>query len=204
MNQMISNMKKLVLVSLSMMCFVSFGQRIYNFNYSTGMPIGTYSDYVSEYSWQGFEVGYQKDVGTNLTLGFSYRWQKFYEKKDRATYEFENGAITSNLYTYSFINNLNVTLNYYMDNASRITPYFSLAAGPAFVENRLVIGFIDLDDSSWKIGMSPQVGVIMDINDSFGIDLKCNYNYLPLQYQRFSSIQFVGASIGLVWRDSSF
>jgi len=195
-------MKNLMLIGLSMIASVSFGQRMYNFNYSTAAPIGTYTNFVSEYSWQGFEIGYQKGIGENLTVGFTYRWQKFYEKKDRATYEFDNGAITSNLYTYTFINNCNVTLNYYVDNATKITPYFSMAAGPAYVENRLVIGFIDLDDNDWKIALSPQIGVMIDINESFAIDLKCNYNYLPLQYQRFSSIQYIGASIGIAWRDS--
>jgi len=194
-------MKYLILISASLFCFASFGQRMLHLSYSTAAPIGTYQDYVSEYSWQGLEVGYQKEIGKNLTVGFSYRWQKFYEKKDRATYVFDNGAITSSLYTYSFVNNFNATLNYYLNNATKITPYFSIAAGPAFVKNRLVIGFVDLDDNSWKIGLSPQVGIMIDINKSFAIDLKCNYNYLPLQYERFKSIQYIGASIGIVWRD---
>jgi hypothetical protein len=193
-------MKNLLLLSLLAFSLTAFSQgSIGNLSYTTGAPVGSFSDYVSDYSWKGIEFGYEFKWGENLTYGFRYRYLNFYEKKDRGTYEFENGAITTTRYTYSFVNNFDFTLNYYLHNDSRFTPFAGLAIGPAFVRNKLIIGIFNLEDNTTKLSLSPQIGTLVEIVEGTELNIKVNYNYIPMSYENFKSVSFIGVSVGLSW-----
>ncbi len=191
-------MKQLILISFCLISFSSFAQNS-TLSYATGAPIGSYTDFISEYSWKGIEVGIQQKWGDKFAYGFHYRYLNFYEKRDRATYEFENGAITTVRYTYSFVSNFNLSLNYFHHNNSKFTPYTGLAAGPAFIRNRLIIGYIDISANNFRFSISPQAGIIIELTPDLALDLKVNYNFIPLQYENFKNIQFIGVSLGVTW-----
>jgi hypothetical protein len=193
-------MKKILLLSLITFSLSAFSQRsMGNLSYSTGAPVGSFSDFVSNYSWKGIEFGYEFKWGKNLTCGFRYRYLNFYENKERGTYQFDNGAITTTSYTYSFINNFDFTLNYYLHNDSKFTPYAGMATGPAFVRNKLIVGIFDLEDNSTKLSLSPQIGTLFEIVEGTQLNIKVNYNYIPMSYENFKSIHFIGVAVGLSW-----
>jgi len=143
-------MKKLLLISFTLLSLSSFAQYT-TLSYATASPFGKYKDYVASYSWRGVEFGYQHKLGESFAIGFQYKYNKFYEKKDRATYNFSNenfgnGAITGTRYTYSFVNNFQLSLNYIGQTNTKVAPYFGFAAGTAYVDNLLIVGMLEVDD----------------------------------------------------------
>lgn len=191
-------MKKLLVLSLTLIALNSTAQYT-TMSYSTAAPLGVFKEFVGEYSWQGFEAGYQHKIGESFTFGFHWRFTKFYEKKDKATYEFDNGAITGTTYAYSFINNFNFTLNYMHETGGPVTPYIGFAAGPAYLHNLLVVGIFEVNDYPWRFSMTPQIGAMIEVGAGVAIDIKANYNYIPLKYDRFTSIQSLGIELGITW-----
>lgn len=195
-------MKNLLLIGLTLFTLSSFGQYT-TLSYSTATPLGGYRDYVASNSWQGFEFAYQHKFGENFAVGVQYKYQKFYEKKDRATYDFDNdrgtGAITGVRYTYSFVNNFNVSLNYIGQTNTMVTPYAGLAIGPAYIDNLLVVGVYELDDDVWKFAMEPHVGLMFEIGPGIALDLKVSYNYISLNYENVGAFQALGVGLGFTW-----
>ena len=196
-------MKNIIIALFLVVGFNSYAQYSY-VTYTTGSPIGDYRDFISEHSWKGFEAGFEKELQDNFSMGLSYRYIRFYEKKERETIEFDNGAITSTLYTYSFINNFNLTMTYLHQNESRITPYLNFAVGPTYVRNELIIGFLQLTDHKWRFNLSSALGIRYSLAEDLMLDFKVDYNYMPVQYEKFKSMKYVGFSLGIGWTVFSY
>lgn len=192
-------MKKILILLLSVVS-ISASAQIGTLGYVTNMPLGDYKDYVGDFSWQGVEFGFGQYLGeSNLAVGVEYRWYKMYEKKDRGTYHIDGGAITTTIYSYSFVNNINVYLRYFGDENGGFKPFGGLSMGPVYVKNTLVVGIAEVNDYNWKFSINPELGVIYRIPDrDTGISFKVNYNYIPYSYQNFSGISTLGFTLGVI------
>jgi len=195
-------MKKIFLIGLTLLSLSSFAQYT-TISYSTATPLGGYRDFVASNSWVGFEAGYQHMFGEHLAVGFQYKYSKFYEKKDRHTYDFTTdnsvGSITGVRYSYSFVNNFNFSLNYIGQTNTSFTPYAGFAIGPAYIDNLLIVGILEVDDDTWAFSMTPQAGLMYSIGPGIALDLKVSYNYIPVKYDDVTAFQALGVAIGFTW-----
>ena len=192
-------MKKLLLLGFTLIALSSTAQYA-TIAYSTAAPLGEFKDYISKYSWTGVEASYKHKVGESFTVGLHYSYTKFYEKHDRSTYIFDNGAITGTRYAYSFRNNIELSLNYMYETFSRFTPYVGFAAGPSYTHNVDVIGLLEVNDYfPWSFSMTPQIGTMIEISSGLAIDVKMNYNYIFLRNDKVPNLQSLGMQLGLTW-----
>ena len=68
--------------------------------YSMGSTMGDTKNFVSDLSWTGFAVEYDKFISRNLTIGFLTGWNAFDELQRGSTIELEGSTLTGTQIRY--------------------------------------------------------------------------------------------------------
>ncbi len=172
-----------------------------SFEYNMSFPVGDLKDFISSMGFRGFHFEYKAVLDDNWTIGGSIGWYGWYEKLDRATYDFEGGALTTTIFRYFYTLPLKVVSQYYFLPDAFIQPFVGLSAGVSYCEIRQEIGFLVITDKPWNFTVTPEVGVLIPFGStsSWGAVIKGRYNFMVYNKNNFNSVQYIDATFGLVY-----
>ena len=105
-------------------------------NYGIAIPLGETADFISNTSFRGFSFEFGRFFTDEISVGFLFAWNVFNESFPRDTYEFDNLALTGDLYRYINAFPLMAIGHYHFMPESRLNPYLGLASG-AYIINKV-------------------------------------------------------------------
>lgn len=171
------------------------------FDWVIGVPTGDMNDnFISKTSTRGFSMEYRYMLSGPFSVGGGFSWQGFYEKKDRSTYVFDDGAITSSRFNYLYTFPLFVNVHYYPLKNNFLYPFIGLNVAMVSIDKQDQIGQYYVQDKSWQFALQPEIGALIKMSpgSGFGFVVKAKYNYMFYNkgnYNNLSQINFhIGAS----------
>ena len=176
-------MKKIKYISIFVLLLTlglpgfSQGGGIWNFQWTMGLPLGSTSDFVSNFSVRGFGIDGRGYVTDRITVGGRAAWQTFYENFDWVTEE--SGNFTINGYKRRYINAIPLTVNsHYYFGSGLVLPYVGVGLGAYYIETRDFMGIYYLREKAWHFGVAPEVGIVVPFgNSNTGLNFAVKYNY---------------------------
>ena len=160
----------------------------FNINYALGFGVGSFNQFISTASYRGFDFNGTNMVNANWGFGGGMGWTGFEEKFPRATYVFDQGAITGKgKHTYYNLD-FYVSGSYYPLPEAVIKPYVGVSAGPIYQTIQTQIGQYYIQDQNWQFKMSPEVGVYIPFGKDaeVGINTGLRYNLISYTNTRYN------------------
>jgi len=173
----------------------------FSLNFTPSFPIGTLKENIDASSYRGFMVEGKKFVTKNVSVGASLSWLGFFELKDRATYNFGDGAITANIANYYYNFPILLNTSYYFFPEYWIKPYTGINAGTVYSKLEKNVGTISIIDQTWQFHVAPEVGIFIPFGKDAeaGLQIAGKYNYITYQKFGYNGIQYFQVSVGLAW-----
>ena len=165
-----------------------------------GWSTGVVSDYAGDVSFRGVQLDLRYFVHRGVAIGFGAGWQLFDEKKDRATYPIESGAITATFYRSVEMIPLLATVHVYPGAYGPVKPFMGLGVGPSHVRFQTLAADLVWDKNAWFFTLQPEAGVLIGKDTayrSFGLNLSMRYTWLPATFGDVTNVQTLGGRIGL-------
>ena len=148
----------------------------------TSMPVGSSTDFVDNFSFQGFLVdvsyhGLPKTGPGTFGFGAAISWNTMSEKSDKTT-TWKDETICGTVVTDLSVTPLVAKVQYALRNpGSRFIPYVGIGAGGARALRRVDLGISRVTDDSWHWALVPEVGLEIPLG-SFAILAATRFNYL--------------------------
>lgn len=176
---------------------LSYGP-IWKVGYDVGLPSGDFSsNYIGEPGWRGFSLKGNWFFADQFTFGAYVGWNGFYEKNDRETYYGDGEAITGTRMKYMYTMPVLATVQYVMVENEKFNPYFSLGAGPYYIQQEDQIGRFVSSTKEWRFGLNPEVGVMFPFNIDVGFFANLGYNVVFYNQRNISNLGYFSLSVGL-------
>lgn len=203
-------MKKILIIML----FAIFGltttniqaqtKQYYNIGWEISMPIGSYSDFVSETSLRGGFFSGNIFLTDAFSIGFKFGYNSYHENVDRQTYQINDElAVTAASYNYLVQAPIQVG-GYYHFNLGTVEPYIGLGIGGNFISQETLLQDMDDYDNIWVFRLNPEIGLRFPIQNSpLAVLLKVGYDYNSGSYRslgkEYNNFQNLNAGIALSW-----
>jgi len=170
-----------------------------NLNYVMGFPSGDFKDFISEKSYRGITIDYRRFLTDYLSVGGYTGWNGFYEKTDRATYTFDNGAITGVLYNYLYVLPIYAGVYYYPFPGDPVQPFAGLAFGAVYVNRESQMGILTVYEDSWHFGIAPELGFFIPFGKaaSSGVITSGRFNSTFYNQENIKTLKYFQWTIGL-------
>lgn len=174
-------------------------QTMLNVDWVIGLPMGKINEnFISETSYRGVNFEYRYFFEAPISVGGGFTWQGFYEKKERGTYEFEGGAITSTKFNYLYNYPWYVNAHFYPLNSGIFYPYIGINTAMVNVEKSFLLGTFEFSDKSWHFGLMPEVGAIIRFSpeSSVALNFKAKYAHIFYDMGDYKSINHLNFHLG--------
>ena len=157
------------------------------------------SKYMENTSWRGFAIKGNWFVGDseNFTMGGLIGFHAFYDKVDRQTYTFGNEAITGTRFKYLYSVPMLLSAQYVWSANESFNPYVSLAGGPYYMQLEDQVGRFLAQNKDWKMGINPEVGIMIPWNIDMGLVASLIYNHVFYIKHDIPNLNYLSLSIGL-------
>lgn len=170
------------------------------FDWSIAAPLGSVRDYAGDVSFRGVHLDVRYLVHRAVSLGVSAGWQLFDEKKERATYPLESGAITATFYQSLRMIPLLATVHVYPGGYGPVKPFLGLGVGTSYTYFETLAADLAWTKSEWFFTLQPEAGVLIGRDtayQSFGLSLTARYTWLPATFGEVTNAQTLGVGVGL-------
>lgn len=165
-------------------------------NYLVGMPMGETADFTDNISPRGIDFEVQKFLKEDLSVGFNIAWSMFREKVPESTFIHQDLTITGTQFRYTNIVPLTINVKKYFMNAGDYVPYVGFGIGTSYNEKRTEVGIFEEQNDKWLFHMSPEIGMLYDMNYKSYLSVKLKYNY-GVKAGDFPSMSHLSLGIGL-------
>ena len=170
-------MKKLSSIAIVLFLATSLYSQDYIslIKYNTSMPMGDMEEFISNYSWKGFELGSKKYMSRNTTIGFVVGWNVFDEKESGT---WTDGTTTGTGTQIRYINAFPILLNghYYLGRKRGTRPFLGLNLGTYYIEKKINFGVLTRVETNWHLGFAPEIGILIPLGETL-LDFSAKYNY---------------------------
>jgi len=178
-------MKKILVIAILFFGGILTANAQYNsfwsFNWQMSQGTGETGDYISEFSPRGFEIEGKYFISPQIAIGGKVGWTGIYEQKTRTTYKYDdNLSINSIQRRYLYSMPMMVNASWFpteYDQESSFFPYLSVGAGTVYTEQETDNGLYYNSNTQWSFAVNPEVGMIIKMGDSFGLNLKAGYTW---------------------------
>ncbi len=170
-----------------------------NLKYIMGFPSSDFNDFIGEKSYRGVNIEYRRFLNDNISVGGYTGWNGFYEKTDRSTYYFDNGAISGVLYNYLYVLPLYANFHYYPFPGDIVQPFAGLAFGALYVNKESQMGILSVFEDSWHFGLAPEIGFFIPfgLNANSGVITSGRFNHAFYKEGNMDKLQYFQWTIGL-------
>ncbi len=202
-------MKKYIvcLITLGLSIFAGLQaqtKQYYNVGWEIGIPVGSFSDYISSASLRGGYFSGNVFVTDAVSVGFKFGYNSYHENMSHHTWHMEHDmAITAASYNYSTQAPIQVGGYYHFKTDGQIEPYAGLGLGVNYITEEVLVQDIEIYDSQWAFLMTPEIGLRYQFkNKPIGITLKAAYNlnfnsytFWETEHRNIRTLNF-GISVG--------
>jgi hypothetical protein len=148
----------------------------------SSLPLGSSSEFVDTFSFQGFSVDLRYIGFGNLGLGGMVAWHTIAEKSQR-TLEWEGAALTGTMVTELSLTPILAKVSYALREVpegappKQFVPYVATGLGASRLVRRLDAGISRIVDESWHFSLVPEVGVEVPVGP-VAVLAAARFNYL--------------------------
>jgi outer membrane protein len=199
-------MKKfsLILFVFVMFCTSSYAQSAVRDKFSIGWEVGIPSnDFLSETSYSGGKIEYQRMIQPNLSVGISGSWNSFQQYVPKTTYEKADGsgAITTDIVKEVYSVPLTLNAKYYFDGGKKLTPYAGIGLGGQYCAQAIYFNIYGIEDNNWGFVARPELGVTYSLQNNAAIYLSGTYNLSTNKSDAFKTdnLNHIALSIGFIF-----
>ena len=172
----------------------------YLFGWDVNVPLNN-KNFIDRTSFAGGKAEGRFFVTPNISVGGEISWSSLYQYAPKKTYEFDNGAVTTDLYKYIYLLPMNLNAHYYFKTDGQLMPYAGLGLGAMFSEQDLYFNIYNLHETNWGFLVKPEAGVLLKFgeNSRSGIVFGVRYNYATNRQPDFKidNIQTLSFQLGL-------
>jgi hypothetical protein len=203
----INIMKKYFLISIIALCAVFFANNAsaqmdthWEIEWNISIPTGDFENFINESSVRGMEFGGTYHFETNVTLGGTVGYGAFFKKTDRITIDYNNNTITAvhfrDLYSYYIM----AEGGYAYQSDFIMTPYAKIGMGAYYTEMVTQIGLLYWRDETWKFGIRPEIGALIEIpNSGVGFIVNAKYNAVIGFTENLDNLNYFTFGVGFVF-----
>lgn len=196
-------MKNIKYIALALVVCFSMAAKAqvsaFGFNYVISVPTGNTGDFIGEASYRGASFEYTYVPDDHIALHFEGGWNNFYEKIDKATYEYKTASITGTQYRYTESVPLFLGVHYLILPEAIIKPYAGLSIGLMYTDKRNDVGMYSIMSDSWQFGFKPEAGVAVELGENTYLKLSAKY-YQTLKTNDLVAQSFIGFNMGLAFK----
>jgi opacity protein-like surface antigen len=182
----------IILASATVFSSVQAQDRLmFKVGYNTGMPVGSFKDYMSKNSFRGYRGEILYPVNEQIKIGLGVSYNDFYEKLPRQHYQTSEGTLSAVVSNSIQTTPIMVKGEYELTKNGWIRPYAGIGAGFNLVTYARYFG----EFSDKKTGFKPAVGAEAGVNIPFnketrvsGINIGGHFNYLPFKFNELTNL----------------
>jgi hypothetical protein len=175
------------------------GTSLFFANWQSGFPVG--NSFLSNYSARGFNFGYNRFVSDDLSVGIDFGWSNYYQYQPKKTYEFPDGAATTDLYKYIYTAPMTITVTKYFSGGNVATPYVKLGLGAQYSEQNLYYNVYETTNDNWGFVAIPEIGTLIHFGKykPTSINVGVRYQFSTNSKKEFgiTNLQTVSFLLGL-------
>lgn len=199
-------MRKIVLVvSLLVICTAGFAQENYAYlSWNYQFPLSN-REWLDAPSAHGGAAGYRAFLREGeLSVGLDLNWITFDQYQAKQTFEFENGALTTDYFKYVYQYGAVVSGQYYkpVGDGERFFPYVGLGLGANYNRYARYYNIYEEEYRRWGFVARPEAGILYRFNPdrSLGAMAAVHYDYSTNKNDEFgySNFSSAGFRIGIV------
>lgn len=170
-------------------------------DWSTTKPLSD-KDFNSQTNSSGLKLGYTKFQDDRFGWGVEALYTTLDDYRDRRTYVYDGGAITTDMYMYHYVFSLGLNAKYFIKPTEKLIPYVALGGGAFFSQYKLFYNVYVDEDSQIAFYTRPEAGVMYRFNTykSFGLKASVNYDYAWNESEYFGIDNFsaINFQVGIV------
>jgi len=146
--------------------------------YSVGVPTGALKDHTASMSWRGVTFEWQKFINPDVSVGVNLAYSVFYDDMGYGSYTNKNATLTGHQYRYNNLFPMAVNGQYHFNASSTgpVKPYVGLGIGTIYDLRNTDMGMWTIEEQNWHFMVSPEVGLIYDLNMATGIKFSVRYD----------------------------
>ncbi|HEY3402512.1 MAG TPA: outer membrane beta-barrel protein [Ohtaekwangia sp.] len=196
-------MKKTIIFCLLLISISARAQN--NFLYITwdiSKPL-TNTSWLGSTTTKGGKAGYRGFVNDRISIGGDFNWTTYDEYSPTETFQFENGAITTDYFKYIYQYGFTASGQYYfpIGDHEHFFPYAGLGLGANYMRYTMYYNIYTEEDNGWGFLARPEAGVLVRFGArrSLGLMAAVHYDYTTnkselFDYDGFSAFGFqIGA-----------
>ena len=171
---------------------------LFKIGYNTGMPVGSFKDYISKNSFRGYRGELLYPVNEQLKVGLGVTFNDFYEKIPRKNYQTSDGVLSAVVSNSIQTTPIMVKGEYELTKSGWIRPYVGLGAGFDLITYARYFGEFGDKKSAFKPAVGGEAGINIPFNKETrvsGINLGGHFNYLPFKYNELSNLNNWGVHV---------
>ncbi len=208
-------MKKIIIIALFALLGVSTTmqaqrKQYYDLGWDVAMPMGSFSDYVSNTSLRGGSFSGNIFLTDAFSFGFKFGYNSFSENVPSQTYymKVDNNAytkaVTAASYNYLVSAPMVIGGYYHFVTDGQIEPYIGLGLGVNYITEETLVQDLSIYDDQWAFVLNPEIGLRYQFaNSPFALKLKAGYNFNVNEYQpwdkKYSNLQTLNVGLSLSW-----
>ncbi len=200
-------MKKYILITLLSLFAIAttFAQdkQYYTTDYSTGMLVGSSSDFISNYSWTGMSFSGQIFIHKNISVGGKFGFNNYYEGKAAKVHDFGDGTrVFASSYNHIKVIPFGLSFHYFPLSDNLIQPYVGFTIGAAYATESIFVQELRFSKDDYGFSITPEIGVFAKFgNTPFGARLSVSYQYTTNSYellnQNYTDLQTLNVNLGI-------
>lgn len=193
-------MKKIFIYFLFAVCAQQVqAQGSFVISYPISFPMGDLSDYISETSFRGISMEFNKRQKPNVDIGMEIGWNVFYQKESSKVYTDGTQSLAGVQYRYTNAVPMYVQGKFYKATHNpSMTPYFGLGIGTMYIDRSTDMGLYRIQTNTWQFALRPEIGFKWDTNKGTGILLGAKY-HAGFGNSELDGQSFISVNIGFVF-----
>ncbi len=192
--------KYLLILSTVLASHALFAQAYWNVTYNMALPFGASQEQADKMSFRGFGLDGRSFIDDNITLGGSWSWNVFYERRDKQYLTSESTTVYGNQFRYTNAMPFMFTGHYYFGEDGGTRPYIGTGLGTIWKEDRIDVGTLSTQNSGWQFGLTPEVGIYLPVGTTAFIFVNAKYTQ-GFQTGKIDATSYLSFGIGIGWEN---
>jgi len=143
--------------------------------YTMGIPFGDLKDHTKNVSGRGVTIEFHGEITTKISLGTSFGYSCFYDRMPYGSYTDGTATISGIQYRYNNMIPMLVNGQYWLTDGPFKT-YVGFGVGTLYNLRNTDMGMYTIEENNWHFLMSPEAGIVFEMNASTGIKLNAKYD----------------------------
>jgi len=188
------------LMGLAVQARAQLSQKTYSWEYSVGIPVGSFGDFIEETSFRGVAFSYQNPVSDHFSFGFEIGWNVFYEDAGEASYTEGSSTITGDQFRYVNSYPLLLQGQYHFMPEEPFDFYAGLGLGVINHVQAVDLGLYRIQEEAWQFALRPEAGILYKVKPGTSFRFALKY-YGSFADGDLESRSFLSLNAGLVFME---